>query len=89
LCPFVFARSVGREASVKLDAGPLLVAAALDGVLLYNMKVQEPGYVAMARDVAPSLVSSWLLLWIGWQLVALAVFSRSMWRSRAVRPDVG
>ena len=87
-CPLTFARLVKSHLSVKLDAATLIAATLLDGVLFYNMQLQEPGYVAMARDVAPGLVSGWLVLWIGWQVVGLAMFARSIMRKRTFLRNV-
>ena len=82
LCPALFVRLLKHGLALRFDATMLLVAAGLDGVLIYNIYVQEPGYLSMARDVAPGLVWSWLLLWAGWQLIVLAVFARSTWQMR-------
>lgn len=81
LSPLVFARMFQQRLSWKIDGATVLVAAALDGFLLYNTRIQEPGYFAKACDIVPSAVSGWFALWAGWQLVALMVFVRA-WLTR-------
>lgn len=58
----------------------LMMAVTLDILLAYNIKRQEPGYFAMAWDVAPTLVSTWFGLWMGWQVIALATQIQAVFR---------
>ena len=88
LCPSVFARIFQQRLTIRVDGTTLLIAGALDAVLLYDVQIQEPGYFAVAQDIVPSLVFVWLALWAGWQLVALGVFARSSWREESDLPNV-
>lgn len=77
-----------RFGGTKADAAMLMMAVTLDVLLAYNIERQEPGYFAMAWDVAPSLVFAWLALWIGWQIIALATLIRAVFRGAAELPNV-
>ncbi|MES3154325.1 hypothetical protein [Sphingomonas faeni] len=80
-----FGRS--RLGGTKADAAMLLMAVTLDVLLAYNIERQEPGYFAMAWDLAPSLASTWFVLWMGWQLIALATLIRALFGRAAELPN--
>jgi len=87
LYPLTFVRVVRWRHHARLDAALLIVAAMLDGFLCYNIRIQEPGYFAMADDVAPGAASAWFVLWLGWQVVAAGAFVRAVSRNRARLPN--
>lgn len=78
-----------RAGGTKADAAMLMMAVTLDVLLAYNIERQEPGYFVVAWDVAPSLVSTWLALWVGWQIIALATLIRAVFRGAVELPNVG
>ena len=86
--PLVIAGLFARQTNVRIGAVMLIVVALLDAVLFYNMVIQEPGYFAKARDVAPVAVYGWITLWAGWQVMALAVLVRSARAERFGATDV-
>lgn len=76
-----------RLGGIKADAAMLTMAVTLDVLLAYNIERQELGYFALAWDVAPSLVSTWFALWMGWQIIAFATLIRAVSRGAAELPN--
>lgn len=88
LYPIALARlGVSRLGGTKADAAMLMMAVTLDILLAYNIERHEPGYFAMAWDVAPTLVSTWFGLWMGWQVIALATLIQAVFRGATELPN--
>ena len=66
----------GRTGALTLEAGLIVVAAALDLFLLGNALFDEPAYVARVSDQGALALVAWLVLWATWQGLLIAAVVR-------------
>jgi uncharacterized membrane protein len=72
LYPGVCLRAPAPEAGSKyLDFGLVVIAVAVDLLLLGNIAFAEHRYFLVAWNMAASVVIAWLALWAGWQILAV------------------
>ena len=79
LYPFVSSRSFAAESgATRGDQCVLLAAVVLDFVLLRNVLQQEHDYFLKALSLAGYTVAAWVVLWSGWQVLAIVTILKKV-----------
>lgn len=77
LFPIVSIRFFAPDAgATKVDRIVPFIAGALDALLLFNVTLQERSYAARTWQVAAGVVTTWFILWLAWQALALVTLFR-------------
>jgi hypothetical protein len=86
LYPLALAAMFGRGRSRKTALALVACAAALDLALAGFTFIEEGPYFLRMAQFAPAAVGGWLVLWSGWQMLALIALIGKRGAGAAIAP---